>query len=79
MKKTLKYPVVYHSEPEGGYTVTFPDFPGCVTFGESLEQAEAMAKEALELWLEELASAHEDIPEESGRSLLGQVAVSVQA
>jgi len=36
--------------------VSFPDFPGCVTFGKTFEELKAKGREALELWLEELAS-----------------------
>ncbi len=37
---------------ENDFTVTFPDIPGCNTYGESLEHALEMAKEALNLILE---------------------------
>lgn len=40
-------------EKEGGATlVSFPDAPGCQTFGDTPEEARAMAKEAIEGWLE---------------------------
>jgi len=39
-------------EPEGGFTVNVPALPGCVTFGENIEHAMAMAKEAIELYVE---------------------------
>jgi len=41
-------------EPEGGYTVTVPSLPGCITFGDTIENARDMAKEAIELYLESL-------------------------
>ena len=41
------------SEKDGGYSVTFPDLPGCITQGDTKEEALKMAKEALELVLEE--------------------------
>ena len=40
-------------EKEGGYSVTFPDIPGCITKGATKEEALKNAKEALELVLEE--------------------------
>ena len=40
-------------EDDGGYSVTFPDIPGCITQGDTKEEALKMAKEALELTLEE--------------------------
>ncbi|MGJ3523561.1 type II toxin-antitoxin system HicB family antitoxin [Nitratidesulfovibrio sp. D1] len=44
-------------EREGAYAVTFPDLPGCITQGESLEDAFRMAQEALEC---HLLGMHED-------------------
>ena len=44
------YPAVFHEE-DGGYTVTFPDIPGCVTEGDSLEEALRMAKDAMGICL----------------------------
>jgi len=43
------YPALFSpGEPdEGGYTVTFPDLPGCITEGDTLEEALSMAKDAL--------------------------------
>ena len=43
------YRILLRNEPEGGYTVTVPSLPGCVTYGESIEEATEMAKEAIEL------------------------------
>ena len=48
----LEYPLNIIADPGGGYVVVFPDLPGCLTQGETLEEAIAMAKEACELWLE---------------------------
>lgn len=40
-------------EKDGGYSVTFPDIPGCITQGDTKDEALKMAKEALELTLED--------------------------
>lgn len=37
---------------EGGYVVSFPDLPGCLTCGETLEQAIANAQDAKRAWLQ---------------------------
>ena len=42
--------VVLTPAEEGGYTVTMPAFPGCVTEGETVEDALANAKQAANLW-----------------------------
>ncbi|MEX0785437.1 MAG: type II toxin-antitoxin system HicB family antitoxin [Dehalococcoidia bacterium] len=38
-------------EPEGGYTVTVPVLPGCLTFGETFEEALARIEDAISGWL----------------------------
>jgi predicted RNase H-like HicB family nuclease len=43
---------LFEKDGSGGYSVSFPDLPGCFTCGSTLEEAERNAKEALELWLE---------------------------
>ena len=41
-----------HIEPEGGFTVTVPTLPGCITYGKNLNETIEMAKEAIELYIE---------------------------
>ena len=59
------YKILLHKEPEGQYTVTVPALPGCVTFGENVDHAIEMAKEAIELYIEELQERGEKIPDDS--------------
>jgi predicted RNase H-like HicB family nuclease len=51
-------------EPEGGYTVIVPSLPGCVTYGDTLDDAVAKAKEAIALYVESLKSHGEELPTE---------------
>lgn len=37
---------------EGGYVVTFPDLPGCITCGDTIERAVENAKDAKQAWLD---------------------------
>ncbi len=60
----LNYRILLRKEPEGGYTVTVPSLPGCVTYGENIEEAIVMAKEAIGLYLESLKEHGEEIPTE---------------
>ena len=62
----LTYKILLHKEPEGSYTVSVPALPGCITFGETIEQAIQMAREAIELYIEELQERGEEIPDDSG-------------
>lgn len=50
--KNAIYPAIFHKAEEGGFWVEFPDLAGCVTEGETLEQALNMAGDALFGWLE---------------------------
>ncbi len=54
-----------HKDTESDYGVSFPDFPGVVTAGTDLDNARAMAEEALALHIEGLAADGEAIPEPS--------------
>jgi predicted RNase H-like HicB family nuclease len=55
-----------HKDAESDYGVSFPDFPGLVTAGTSLDDARAMAEEALAFHIEGLVEDGEAIPEPSG-------------
>jgi antitoxin HicB len=50
-------------EPEGGYTVTCPALPGLVTYGASLDEARAMAADAIRGYIECLREDAEPVPE----------------
>jgi antitoxin HicB len=54
MNQERDYEVVLQPEEEGGFSVSVPDLPGCHTQGETREEALAMAKEAIEGYLEAL-------------------------
>lgn len=60
------YPAIFRSEPEGGYTVTFPDLDGCVTCGDDLEHALTMGQEVLGLILVSYEERDINIPTASG-------------
>jgi len=58
------YRILLRPEPEGGYTVTVPTLPGCITYGADIMGAIAMAKEVIELYIESLVAHGEEIPTE---------------
>src|SRR6266699_1162699 len=63
--REYQYTIILHPDlEEGGYTVTVPALPGCVTQGETLEEAIAMAKDAIRLHVETLIAYGEPVPEE---------------
>ena len=60
------YIALIHKDPASDYGVSFPDLPGCITAGSSLEEARKMAAEALALHLAGLTEDGEALPEPSG-------------
>lgn len=75
-EKVLEYTVVLHEDEEGGYWVEVPALEGCLTQGESVEEALHNAKEAIELYLEGLKELGRKAPREKGL-LWGRVRVAV--
>ena len=51
-KKVLEYNVIFQAEDGGGFSVYVPDLPGCISEGETFEEAQKNIKEAIELYLE---------------------------
>lgn len=63
--KIYKYIAVFELDKEvGGYTVTVPALPGCITEGDTFEEAQKNIKEAAELYLDVMSERLEQIPSE---------------
>lgn len=55
-----RYTILLTADPEeGGYTVTVPALPGCITEGDTLEEALENAKDAIRLYLEDVIASGE--------------------
>ncbi len=52
-------------EPDGGYTALVPSLPGCITYGEDIEEAIEMAKDAIGIFIEELLDRGEPVPNDN--------------
>lgn len=63
--KKLFYPAVFIPEYDGGFSVFFPDIPGCNTCGDTIDHAYEMSFEALGLVLSYMEDQKELIPEPS--------------
>lgn len=61
---------------EGGFTVTVPSMPGCVTEGDTLDEALDNARDAIETYLEGLIKHGEPIPDEDVRPQLLTIEVA---
>lgn len=58
----LFYSAIFHSDEKGGYWISFPDFPECMTQGEDIEEAYKMASEAIGLCIDERIKNNESLP-----------------
>ena len=77
-KEIKNYPVIFSPAEEGGFNVSFPNFPGCVTFGESFEEAQKMAQEVLQLWIETNSEIKEEkITERIQSPIISSVSVTI--
>jgi predicted RNase H-like HicB family nuclease len=59
----MNFPVVIHKDPESDYGVTVPDLPGCFSAGRTLDEAVAMAREAIALHIDGLLAEGGAIPQ----------------
>jgi len=59
------YIALLRKDPDSDHGVDFPDFPGCVTAGSTLEETRGMAAEALEFHIEGMIEESLPIPEPS--------------
>lgn len=61
----LFYPALFHTAEEGGFWITFPDFPECFSQGDTMEEAYDMAVAALGLCITDLLKEKSPLPEPS--------------
>jgi predicted RNase H-like HicB family nuclease len=59
------YIALLRKDADSDYGVDFPDFPGCITAGRTLDEARSMAAEALELHVAGMREDREPIPQPS--------------
>ena len=74
------YTVYFEPQSDGSFAVVFPTFPEIVTFGRTLDEARAMARDALRCHLEGLRKDGETIPAETppaGQPIREEVVVAI--
>ncbi len=72
----LKYDAVFEEQPDGGYTVTVPSLPGCISEGDTFEHAKEMIADAIKLYLEDLKADGEEIPSGGADTFVSEVTIS---
>ena len=75
-QKILEYTAIFEPAEEGGYVVSVPALPGCVTEGDTFEQATIMIKDAVEGYIQVLKEEGEEIPQEKTDVVISKVTVN---
>ena len=70
--QVIKQGIVFELEPEeeGGFTITAPSLPGCISYGKTIDESLEMIKDAMRGWIEIAKEENIDIPEELERIFL---------
>lgn len=58
----IEYPIVLEREEDGRYSVYAPDLPGCVSWGNTRDEAIEHIREAIEVWIESAKEDGDEIP-----------------
>ena len=75
MNLVQTYSIVLDPDPESGYTVTVPALPGCITEGDTVAECLSRAREAIEVYLEDVRATGAPLPEEREAPQVLQVTV----
>jgi len=76
-QKVYNYTAIFEPAEEGGYVVHVPALNGLTTEGDTLEEAEIMAKDVVQTYLEALKDLKEEIPFESKEAIITRIPVLV--
>jgi len=63
----MRFTVILEREPDGGYVAIVPALPGCVSQGDTREEALANIHEAADLYIEDCIAAGDPVPSEAGK------------
>lgn len=75
--KILRYTVILEPADEGGYVAYVPALPGCVTQGDSIDDALAMARDAISGYLDVLREDGDPLPLEQPGRVISELTVPV--
>ena len=66
----MRYTVILQREPDGGYVATVPALPGCVSQGDTREEALRNIEDAADLYIEDVLAAGDPLPTEDEREFI---------
>jgi len=76
-KKIYQYIAVFEPDEKGGYTVTIPSLPGCISEGDTFEEALKNIKEAAALYLEVMRKRREEIPKQEKGVIVAPIKIKI--
>lgn len=70
--QVIKNGIVFELEPEneGGFTITVPSLPGCISYGKTIDESLEMIRDAMKGWIQVAKEEGLDIPEEVEKTIL---------
>lgn len=75
--KVLKYDVVFEEAEEGGYTVYVPSLTGCISEGDSFEEAKKNIEEAISAYIESLDKDEQFVVNQKRNFFIGSVEIPI--
>jgi predicted RNase H-like HicB family nuclease len=66
----MRYTVILERESDGGFVVSVPALPGCVSQGDTRDEALSNIREAIELYIEDCRDAGDPVPVEAGMEFI---------
>jgi predicted RNase H-like HicB family nuclease len=66
----MNYTVILEREGDGGYVAVVPALPGCVSQGDTREEALSNIREAAELYIEDCLASGDPVPSEAGKEFV---------
>lgn len=76
-KKVHSFTAVFEPAEEGGYVVYIPALPGCASQGETFEEAQVNAKDAIEGYLAAMRDLEEDVALEPESTIISRIPAAV--
>lgn len=65
MDSKLSFRIVLRPEAEGGYTVMVPSLPGCITYGDTVDESMKMAEDAIRAYIASMKKHGEEVVDDS--------------
>jgi predicted RNase H-like HicB family nuclease len=65
----MRCTVVLEQEPDGGYVVSVPALPGCISQGDTRSEALANIREVIALYIEDCRDAGNPVPTQAGKGV----------